>query len=323
MSAVAPSCGGLSVRFAPGTDHLQRRTHDRNSWDCKSPTNLAFITVISDNLCAACMASTPLTLGATTPTHLHPLSPQDSPSSRGRRSHRKTEESLHADDSRPDYFTLKSQMETTAEEQTWSSPTSWDGSVRGYGKGGKQRSVFGRVFEQFRVLNIGCDRAAKAPPLILVEPASTDRVSALAASYDADDLSEMIPNSLRPEIGSISVSEVLATNWHEYSDDAIQSAISKLSMSESPAHILPHPYDTVIRVLSAAMHKLARIHRELEESRRILLEKEAARKSRADQLMRELQPTDKGLARRVLQSLFPNDDEADHMVQRKHSYAVR
>lgn len=166
-------------------------------------------------------------------------------------------------------------------------------------------------------------RAARAPPLILIEPASTERISTLAATHNSDGLEDMIPSALRDEVGSISTSEILTTNWHEYSDDAIRSAISKLSTTESPADASPHPYHAVIRVLSAAMLKLTRVRRELEESRRILLEKEAARKARADQLMRELQPSDKDLARRVLQSLFPDDDEDNHMVERKHSHAVR
>lgn len=87
------------------------------------------------------MASTPSGLGTATPAHSHPLSPQEGPSSRGRRSRGKTEQPQHIHDSPSDYFTLKAQLETSAEEQTWSSPASWDGSVRGYGKGGKQRSA--------------------------------------------------------------------------------------------------------------------------------------------------------------------------------------
>ena len=35
-------------------------------------------------------------------------------------------------------------------------------------------------------------------------------------------------------------SQVLATKWHTYSDEAIQTTISKLSASESPADI-PNP----------------------------------------------------------------------------------
>ena len=72
----------------------------------------------------------------TTPTHSHPLLEEEAPS-RGRRSRGKQD----AEDTRQttNYFTLKAQLETTAEEQTKYSAASWDGSVRGYAKGGKRR----------------------------------------------------------------------------------------------------------------------------------------------------------------------------------------
>ena len=38
--------------------------------------------------------------------------------------------------------------------------------------------------------------------------------------------------------------------------------------------------------------------------------------------MRELQPSDRELARRVIQSLFPDDDEDGHAVRRKFSASV-
>lgn len=74
----------------------------------------------------------------TTPTHSHPLL-LDEGQSRGRRSRGKQ----NVEDSRPatNYFALKAQLETSAEEQTKHTNASWDGSVRGYGKGGKRKSV--------------------------------------------------------------------------------------------------------------------------------------------------------------------------------------
>lgn len=83
------------------------------------------------------MASTPLA-HVSTPTHSHPLSLDEGPS-RGRRSRGKQ----ISEDARPatDYFSLKAQLESAAEEHTKHSRANWDGSVRGFGKGGKRKSV--------------------------------------------------------------------------------------------------------------------------------------------------------------------------------------
>lgn len=61
---------------------------------------------------------------------------------------------------------------------------------------------------------------------------------------------------------------------------------------------------------------------ELEESRRVLQEKEIARKHRAEVLMTELQPSERDIARRVIQSIFTDDDEDRHQVRRQHSLMV-
>lgn len=88
------------------------------------------------------MASTATSVS--TPTHSHPLSLEEVPStSKSRRSRGKQA----ADDTRPaaDYFTLKAQLENNAEQHTRLSGVNWDGSVRGYGKSAKRQSVGGRV----------------------------------------------------------------------------------------------------------------------------------------------------------------------------------
>ena len=113
--------------------------------------------------------------------------------------------------------------------------------------------------------------------------------------------------------------QVMATKWHTYSDEAIQATISQLGASDSPADTPSHPYHTALRVLSS---NLSRARLELEETRRALREKEAAKKKRADALLRELQPSDQEVARRVIQSLFTDDDENEHRVQRKLSVLV-
>lgn len=113
--------------------------------------------------------------------------------------------------------------------------------------------------------------------------------------------------------------QVMATKWHTYSDEAIQATISQLGASDSPANTPSHPYHTALRVLSSAVNNLSRARIELEETRRALREREVAKKKRADALLKELQPSDQEVARRVIQSLFTDDDENEHRVHRKLS----
>jgi hypothetical protein len=115
---------------------------------------------------------------------------------------------------------------------------------------------------------------------------------------------------------------VLNTQWHECSDDALESAISKLTAMEEPGDVINHPYFTALRILSSAYHSVADARQDLEDYRRLIKEKEAARKQRADNLMQELQPSEREVARRVIQSIFTDDDEDSHHVQRKQSAMV-
>jgi hypothetical protein len=61
----------------------------------------------------------------------------------------------------------------------------------------------------------------------------------------------------------------------------------------------------------------------LEDARKVLYEKELARRKRADELLKELEPSEKVIARRLIQSLFTDDDENEHNVRRKQSVMVR
>jgi DUF438 domain-containing protein len=117
-------------------------------------------------------------------------------------------------------------------------------------------------------------------------------------------------------------SRILSHPWHDYSDEAVQSAISAISVAESPAFVSGHPYHTSLRVLSSAVHNLTKIRREMEESLRVIQEKERARRQRAEELMKELQASDRDIARRVMQSLFTDDDEGMHKVERSQSDMV-
>ena len=57
-------------------------------------------------------------------------------------------------------------------------------------------------------------------------------------------------------------SQILTTKWHTYSDEAIQTPISKFSASESPADAPNYPYHTTLRILSSAVHNLSRVRLE-------------------------------------------------------------
>ncbi|KAI0696448.1 rab-GTPase-TBC domain-containing protein [Cytidiella melzeri] len=229
-----------------------------------------------------------------TPTHAHPLLADDlTGSSKGRR-----RAGHEGDGSSPrssnNYFTLRSQLETSANDDSGSSKVNWEGSVRG--KTVKRKSI----------------PTHAAPPLIVVESSS----GTIDASWFDDTLRQEISN----ELGHPNVHEVLDAQWHEYSEDAIQSAISRLGAVNSPADQAGDPYFATLRVLSSAVRKLSKARVELEEGRRLLVEKEAARRAKAAQLMMDLQPSERDVARRVLQSLFADDDDEEaQAIHKKQS----
>ncbi|KAI0648684.1 TBC-domain-containing protein [Trametes meyenii] len=228
-----------------------------------------------------------------TPAHSHPLLDEEAPSSRGRRSRGKPSE----DSPRlsPDYFSLKAKLDDDAREQTRHTSANWDGSVRGYGKGSR--------------------RSAKPPPLIVVESSSEDTIGAnTTAKYEI--VRDALPEHASGPFSPSATSKILSAPWHEYSDDALRSAVSKLSGEATEDSGPDHTCYAIMRVLSSAVHNLTRARQELEANRRVLMEREAARQERVNQLLRELQPSEKDIAQRILQSLFPNDDESTHQVHR-------
>ncbi|KAG1821031.1 rab-GTPase-TBC domain-containing protein [Suillus subaureus] len=255
----------------------------------------------------------------TTPVHLHPLSPNEI-SSRGRR----TRGAHDVDETRPpnNYFTLKTQSETLVEPENKGANirANWDGSVRGFGKpdasGSSGELVTGRGISS-NSLSALWDRPVHQAPRFIIGP-----------PFDTNFL--VPPGSLPPRTAlsdgtsevSLSVTtQVLANKWHEYSDEAIQAAISRFTVAESPSDVDTHPYHTALRVLSSTLHSLSRARIELEEHRKLLQEKEAARKERAETLLSELLPSEREVAKRVIQSIFIGDDETRHRVQRHGSIA--
>ena len=245
-----------------------------------------------------------------TPVHSHPLSPEEIPS-KGRR-----QRGAHTSDTRPttvagNYFTLKAQLEQDIQD----SPN-WDGSVRGYGKSEKRKSA------ELNSARGGSSASLaamwdKTAPLFVVGSLQERSLGKPNPEYIVTD--EMDLDGVAPAIST----QILATKWHTYSDEAIRTTISRFSASESPADTPNHPYHTTLRTLSSAVHNLSRVRLELEDARRVLYEKELARRKRADELLKELQPSEQDVARRVIQSLFTDDDENEHNVRRKQSVMVR
>ncbi|EKM57867.1 uncharacterized protein PHACADRAFT_116285 [Phanerochaete carnosa HHB-10118-sp] len=213
-------------------------------------------------------------------THSHPLLTDHGSTRRSRQSASTPETHTR---SSSNYFTLKAQLDKSAEESVRGTHANWDGSVRGYGDKNRRKSMFDAD-----------------TPVILVESATDDSI--------VNNVSSLPSNA---------TNKLLSTRWHDYPNEAIDSALSALNTLD--ASFSDHPLHDAIRALSAAVHKLSSVRAELEESRKALLQKEADRRARADELMRELQPSDRVLARRVIQSLFPDDDEDSHAVRRKSS----
>ncbi|KAF5342268.1 hypothetical protein D9611_001302 [Ephemerocybe angulata] len=262
------------------------------------------------------MASTQLK----TPVQSHPLSPEEVPSTRGSRRGRGSQIGSSDGKAKGNYFALKEQLEQDSSRLS-TPPTrssNWDGSVRGYSK----------------LQNAGSQLGS---PSIHRTDASGD-VFGAPSSLDAAHLSvfgspnnslfgsprgEGIPTPQflvtdERDTTSLTNTNVLSMKWHDLSDEGMVSAVSNITQSENRGSDI-QTYQSALRTMSSAYHNLCRAHLELEEKRRVLAERETARKSRAEELLKEIQPSDRDIAKRVLQSLFTDDDEEGHHVQRKQS----
>jgi small G protein signaling modulator 3 len=250
------------------------------------------------------------------PVNSHPLIADDLPS-RGRRtrdvSRKEQGEPPRADSANtrtPNYFTLKERLDSKAQAGSSNERANWDGSVRGYGKADRPHTTR--------------ETSSTRQPL----PTTWDRLPTFVAGSSKDRLSagSMARTTELVAIDGLptgAASRILSNPWHDYSDEAIQSAISSISVTESPAFVSTHPYHTSLRVLSSAVHNLTKIRREMGESLRVIQEKERARRQRAEELMKELQASERDIAHRVMQSLFTDDDEGMHSVERSQSQMVR
>ncbi|KAL4262497.1 Rab-GAP TBC domain-containing protein [Pleurotus pulmonarius] len=235
-----------------------------------------------------------------TPVHLHPLSSDDTGTTSSGRS-RRTPRSLDTESGRPtnNYFTLKTQLE----QENGGDKATWDGSVRGYGKRSKRAS-----------LDASSVGKRSSTSLAAMWDKSSAPSFAVGAFEDPEDDNDTLEGLLHVQSVPLE-SQILNTRWHEYPDSAIHAAISDINSNSNEGD----PYHTTIRVLSSAVSKLTEIRRDLETAKRVLEEKEVARRYRTDELVRELQPSEREIARRVIQSIFTDDDEVRHHVRRQAS----
>ena len=258
------------------------------------------------------MASTTSSGHLKTPTHLHPLSVDATPQ-KGRRIRANPD----TDTSRPipNYFTLKAQSERASASDTKGDAAHSDNT----GMAERKRSV--TSLSGYR--SSSASLAAMWDGASRLEPQSTSNTSNELLQSPGRAPNRLIPDVDLTELPPALTSQVLTTAWHECSDDAIQMTISKLPVSDSPSQVATQKYHLALRVLSLAIHNLTRIRVELEESRRILLEREVARRARVETLINELQPSERDVAKRVIQSIFTDDDESYHQVRRQQSSIVR
>ena len=110
-------------------------------------------------------------------------------------------------------------------------------------------------------------RSSKLPPLIVVETTDNDLP---APKY------EILSDGDGPRVSPTTAAKILSTKWHEYSDDAMRTAVSSLAKDAPDDTSSDDPTFAILRVLSSTVLSLTRARQELEESRRALQEKEAA-----------------------------------------------
>ncbi|KAG6848421.1 hypothetical protein H0H93_000311, partial [Arthromyces matolae] len=245
-----------------------------------------------------------------TPVHSHPLSVDDNSNpSRSRRTRAQNE----PEGPNTNYHLLRAQLEADH-----SGGANWDGSVRGYSRQKKGRTSGSGQKDLTTLIRVSSTENNDSAPLFIVGSSSATLSPPHPLGLGTPEVivtSEVDGNIYDADV----TSKVLATKWHEYSDNAIQTAISDIGGIDTPAEAVIHPYHTTIRILSSALNNLSRARIELEENRKILQEKELARRERADALLKELPRSDRDVAKRVIESIFADADESEHKVRRQQS----
>lgn len=262
-----------------------------------------------------------------TPVNSHPLSAEDvTSSSRGRRPRGKEllSQNSNGKPGSSTYLTIAGQSVSQGSDGSGHHSLNgvapparmgnWDGSVRGYGK---DKSLDGKNLSSNSLSSLWDNYNLRVPPTFVLGPPSDP---SLTPRDTPSWRTTKLPLYGEEQHDASSSVQVLSHRWHTYSDDVIQA---KLSMIDDPSASSSQPHHTTIRVLSSALNNLTRVCQGLEESHRLLREKEVARKKRAEELMKELMlPSERDVAKRVIQSIFTDDDESVHQVQRRQSQMV-
>ncbi|KAF8642048.1 hypothetical protein AX16_009714, partial [Volvariella volvacea WC 439] len=273
-----------------------------------------------------------------TPVHSHPLSPEQAlPPSRGRRT-RGTTQDVESNNLKPanNYFTLKAQLEQQTSAVEPNDGASWDGSMRGYGKarsidvpGASAASRKASATSLAGTWDSQSPQTTAQPPLFIAGSSkdalnSTAGGAARRAPRRGPDLL-VITEADQPTFGlsQTAATQILSTRWHEQSDEAIHSAIANINLASPSAPSRDShgdsSYMSILRVLSNTMHNLSQVRMELEENLRSLKEKEAARRVRAEAVVRELESSNQDVAKRI-QAIFAEDDEVlSHQIRKQQS----
>ena len=93
-------------------------------------------------------------------------------------------------------------------------------------------------------------RSLKLPPLIVVDSTGPDADHLSAGRYEIE--SDVLPQERYGGYDSACALEVVSTKWHELSDDAIQSVLTRLNAASVS-------YLDILRVLSSSAFESSRL----------------------------------------------------------------
>lgn len=244
------------------------------------------------------MSSSSQTPAASIAGH-HPLSPEQTVVG-GRRT--RGRQQTDTDDSRrgTNYFTLKAQAELRNDATADSQHSGWSDRVR------SGRRATDATVGQSRP---GSSRA---------HPTSTTRDTAASSSSGHLSVPSKSPTpdrKLARTFGPVTTSQVLSTKWHELSDEQIKGAVSRYYPSDS-ASAPSDAYHAILRAMSAALDEVMQTNAYLEktcESREL---DERNRRGKVESMIEHLQPSEQAAARKVVDALVSDSNEARTIVKR-------
>ncbi|THH10048.1 hypothetical protein EW145_g1603 [Phellinidium pouzarii] len=243
------------------------------------------------------MTSTPNTPAATSFARNHPLSP-DIQSNIGRRG-RSRQSTVVGEDVRPSttYFTLKAQA-----EQGNTLLNEWSSSKRGRVAGkAEKRDGDGDLRPSKAKLLVSAAHGASAAQESTVQNVNSN--GGLSVKETG-------------KFGPVTVSQVLATKWHELSDEQIKDNISRFSSSKPSSEISYQSYHSTMRVISAALEDMSVERDELGKIRVLLEERDKARRNKVEQFINSLPFPEQGVGWRILESFMSEVDETRSIAKR-------